>query len=62
MLKAHALILSSPTYFAAISADLKALIERAGFVAFANNHAFSSKIHWHWIVTLAVTDDLTTCK
>jgi multimeric flavodoxin WrbA len=44
MLKANALILGSPTYFAAISADLKALIERAGFVAFANNHAFSGKI------------------
>jgi multimeric flavodoxin WrbA len=44
MLKAHALILGSPTYFAAVSADLKAVIERAGFVAFANNHAFSGKI------------------
>jgi len=32
-----------PTYFAAISADLKALIERAGYVAYANNHAFSGK-------------------
>jgi multimeric flavodoxin WrbA len=44
MLTADALILGSPTYFAAISADLKALIERAGYVAFANNHAFSGKI------------------
>ena len=44
MLKAQAMILGSPTYFAAISADLKALTERAGFVAFANNHAFSGKI------------------
>jgi multimeric flavodoxin WrbA len=44
MLKADAIILGSPTYFAAVSADLKALIERAGFVAIANDHAFSGKI------------------
>jgi len=44
MLKADAMILGSPTYFAAISADLKALIERAGYVAYANNHGFSGKI------------------
>lgn len=44
MLKADAMILGSPTYFAAVSADLKALIERAGYVAFANDKAFSGKI------------------
>jgi multimeric flavodoxin WrbA len=44
MLRADAMILGSPTYFAAVSADLKALIERAGYVAFANGHAFSGKI------------------
>jgi len=44
MLKADAMILGSPTYFASVSADLKALIERAGFVAYANNHSFSGKI------------------
>ena len=44
MLKADAMILGSPTYFAAVSADLKALIERAGYVAYANGHAFSGKI------------------
>lgn len=44
MLLADALILGSPTYFAAVSADLKALIERAGYVAYANNHAFAGKI------------------
>lgn len=44
MLKADAIILGSPTYFAAVSADLKALIERSGYVAYANNHAFSGKI------------------
>ena len=41
---ADAMILGSPTYFAAISADLKALLERAGLVAIANDHAFSGKI------------------
>lgn len=44
MLQADAMILGSPTYFAAISADLKALLERAGYVAFANDHAFAGKI------------------
>jgi multimeric flavodoxin WrbA len=44
MLKADAMILGSPTYFAAASAAIKALIERAGYVAYANNHAFSGKI------------------
>ena len=44
MLKADAIILGSPTYFAAVSADLKALIVRAGYVAYANGHAFSGKI------------------
>jgi len=44
MLKADAMILGSPTYFAAVSADLKALIERAGYVAYANGHTFSGKI------------------
>ena len=44
MLRADALILGSPTYFAAVSADLKALIERAGYVAYANNNAFTGKI------------------
>jgi multimeric flavodoxin WrbA len=44
MLKADAMILGSPTYFAAVSADLKALIEKAGFVAYANDHAFTGKI------------------
>lgn len=44
MLKADAMILGSPTYFAAVSADLKALIERAGYVSYANGHSFSGKI------------------
>lgn len=44
MLKADAVILGSPTYFAAVSADLKAMIERAGYVAYANGHLFAGKI------------------
>jgi multimeric flavodoxin WrbA len=44
MLRADAMILGSPTYFAAVSADLKALIERAGYVACANDQAFSGKL------------------
>ncbi|WP_303721751.1 flavodoxin family protein [Malonomonas rubra] len=44
LLQADAMILGSPTYFAAVSADLKALLERAGLVAIANDNAFSGKI------------------
>ena len=44
LLKADAMILGAPTYFAAVPADMKALIERAGYVACANGHAFSAKI------------------
>ena len=44
LLKADAMILGSPTYFAAVSADLKALLERAGMVSIANDNAFSGKI------------------
>ena len=44
MLRADAVILGSPVYFAAVSGDLKSLIERAGYVAYANGHAFSGKI------------------
>ena len=43
MLKADAMILGSPVYFAAVSGSLKALIERAGYVAYANQHAFAGK-------------------
>lgn len=44
MVRADAMILGSPTYFAAVSADLKALVERAGYVAYANGHTFAGKI------------------
>jgi multimeric flavodoxin WrbA len=44
MLEADAIILGSPTYFAGIVPELKALIDRTGFVALANNNAFSGKI------------------
>jgi multimeric flavodoxin WrbA len=44
MVRADALILGSPTYFTDVSADLKALLDRSGLVALANNRAFSGKI------------------
>ena len=44
MCAADAIILGSPTYFAGITPELKALIDRAGFVALANGGAFSGKI------------------
>jgi multimeric flavodoxin WrbA len=44
MLEADGIILASPTYFADISANMKALIERSGFVARANNDMFRRKV------------------
>ena len=44
MSAADAIILGSPTYFAGITPELKALIDRSGFVALANGGAFSGKI------------------
>lgn len=44
MLDADGIILASPTYFADVSANMKALIERAGFVAKANDDMFRHKV------------------
>jgi multimeric flavodoxin WrbA len=44
MLEADGIILGSPTYFADVSAELKALIDRAGMVSRANGDMFKRKI------------------
>ncbi|MGC2424988.1 MAG: flavodoxin family protein [Nitrospirota bacterium] len=44
MLDADGIILGSPTYFADISAGLKALIERAGMTSMANDDMFKRKV------------------
>jgi len=44
MLQADGIILASPTYFANVSAELKALIDRAGLVAKANKEMFARKV------------------
>ncbi len=44
MLEADGIILASPTYFADLTPELKALIDRAGFVAKANNEMFRHKV------------------
>ena len=44
MLEADGIILASPTYFADVSAELKALIDRAGLVAKANKDMFARKV------------------
>ncbi|MDD5456456.1 MAG: flavodoxin family protein [Candidatus Margulisbacteria bacterium] len=41
---ADVVLLGSPTYFADVSANMKALIERAGMVARANNNFYKHKI------------------
>jgi multimeric flavodoxin WrbA len=44
MLAADGFILGSPTYFANVTAEMKALIDRAGLVAFANKGMFRHKV------------------
>lgn len=44
MVEADGIILGSPTYFADIASQMKALIERAGFVSGANGSMFKRKV------------------
>ena len=44
MIAADGIILASPTYFSDVTAELKALIDRAGFVARANGDLFRRKV------------------
>lgn len=43
MIEADGIILASPTYFADISSEMKALIDRSGMVARANDNMFKRK-------------------
>jgi multimeric flavodoxin WrbA len=42
--EADGIILASPTYFADVSAEMKAIMDRAGFVAMANDGMFRRKV------------------
>jgi multimeric flavodoxin WrbA len=44
MLQADGIILGSPTYFADLTPEMKALIDRAGFVARANDNMLKRKV------------------
>ena len=44
MIAADGIILGSPTYFTDVSSEMKALIDRAGFVAKANGDLFKRKV------------------
>jgi len=44
MMQADAILLGSPTYFSNVTAEMKALIDRAGRVGRANGNAFRHKI------------------
>ena len=44
MVEADGIILGSPTYFADITSEMKALIERAGFTSMANGVMFKRKV------------------
>ena len=44
MASADAIILGSPTYFANVTPEIKALIDRAGLVGIANDHLFARKV------------------
>ncbi len=44
MVEADGIIIASPTYFADLSSETKALIDRAGYVARANDDMFKRKV------------------
>ncbi len=44
MMKAEGIILGSPVYFADVTAEMKALIDRAGFVSMANGGMYENKV------------------
>ncbi len=44
MVEADAIILGSPTYFANVSPEIKAVIDRAGLVGIANDHLYARKV------------------
>jgi multimeric flavodoxin WrbA len=44
MLEADGIILGSPTYFADVSPEIKALIDRAGLVSIANEYMLARKV------------------
>jgi multimeric flavodoxin WrbA len=44
MKAADGIILGSPTYFSMMSSEMKALIDRTGYVARANKHLFKRKV------------------
>lgn len=44
MLEAEGIVLASPTYFADVSSEMKALIDRAGLVSKANNDMLKRKV------------------
>ena len=44
MTTAHGIVLGSPSYFQDVTAEMKALIDRAGFVGLANGRMYKNKI------------------
>ncbi len=44
MIEADGILLGSPTYFSGVTTEMKALIDRAGFVARANGDMFMRKV------------------
>ncbi len=44
MVQADAIILGTPTYFTDVTAEMKALIDRSGYVAMVNGNPFAGKI------------------
>ncbi len=44
MIEADGIVIGSPTYFSNVSSEVKALIDRAGFVAIANGRVLKRKV------------------
>jgi multimeric flavodoxin WrbA len=44
MLEADGIVMGSPSYFSNVTSEMKALIDRSGFVSFANDRPFARKV------------------
>ncbi len=50
MLKAHGIILSSPVFFSSATPEIKALIDRAGYLGIAQDRPFERKVGGAFVV------------
>jgi len=62
MKEADAIILASPVYFGSATAQIKALMERAGYVAYWNGRPFDGKVGGPLVVARRASQNFTAAQ